>query len=134
MTHIALIGAGNISDTHARACREVAGVQIVAVHGANHVRAAELAELYGGVASPDLPAMLAHRPLDAVIMGGPSGVHAEQGMAAARAGLHVLVEKPLDVTVAAADRLIVEARSARVRLGVLFQVAPGRDSSGCGKR
>ena len=63
VTHIALIGAGNISETHARACREIAGVQIVAVHGANHARAAKLAELYGGVAYPDLAAMLAHRPL-----------------------------------------------------------------------
>ena len=42
-------------------------------------------------------------------------------MAAARAGLHVLVEKPIDVTVAAADRLITAARGADVRLGVLFQ-------------
>ena len=56
-----------------------------------------------------------------MIIGSPSGVHAEQGIAAARAGLHVLVEKPIDVTVAAADRLIDEARTAGVRLGVLFQ-------------
>ena len=121
VTHIALIGAGNISETHARACREIAGVQIVAVHGANHARAAKLAELHGGVAYPELSSMLVHRPLDAVIIGSPSGVHAEQGIAAARAGLHVLVEKPLDVTVAAADLLIAEARAAGVRLGVLFQ-------------
>ena len=121
VTHIALIGAGNISETHARACREIAGVQIVAVHGANHARAVKLAALHGGVAYPELAAMLAHRPLDAVLIGSPSGVHADQGIAAARAGLHVLVEKPLDVTVAAADRLIREAQSAGVRLGVLFQ-------------
>ena len=121
VTHIALIGAGNISETHARACREIAGVQIVAVYGANHARAAKLAELYGGVAYPDLAAMLAHRPLDAVIIGSPSGLHADQGIAAARAGLHVLVEKPLDVAVAASDRLIAATRSAGVRLGVLFQ-------------
>jgi UDP-N-acetyl-2-amino-2-deoxyglucuronate dehydrogenase len=121
VTHVGLIGAGNISETHARACQEVAGIHIAAVYGANRARAAKLAELYGGVAYPELPAMLGHRPLDAVIIGSPSGLHAEQGIAAARAGLHVLVEKPLDVTVAAADRLIGEARSAGVRLGVLFQ-------------
>jgi UDP-N-acetyl-2-amino-2-deoxyglucuronate dehydrogenase len=121
VTHIGLIGAGNISETHARACREIPGVEIVAVHGANHARAGKLAALYGGVAYAELSALLAHRPLDAVIIGSPSGVHAAEGIAAARSGLHVLVEKPIEVTVAAADRLIDAARQARVRLGVLFQ-------------
>jgi len=121
VTHIALVGAGNISETHARACREIPGVEIVAVHGANHARAARLAELYGGVPYDELPALFAHRPLDAVIIGSPSGVHADQGVGAAEAGLHVLVEKPVDVTVAAADRLIAAAGAAGVRLGVLYQ-------------
>ena len=121
VTHVALVGAGNISETHARACREIPGVKIVAVHGANHARAARLAALYGGVAYDDLPALLAHRPLDAVIIGSPSGVHADQGAAAAAAGLHVLVEKPIDVSVGAADRLIAAAADAGVRLGVLYQ-------------
>ena len=121
VTHIGLIGAGNISETHARACREIPDLEIVAVHGANHARARKLAALYGGVAYETLPQLLAHRPLDAVVIGSPSGVHAEEGVAAVRAGLHVLVEKPIDVTVAAADRLITAAREADVRVGVLFQ-------------
>src|SRR6476659_6212489 len=121
VTHIALVGAGNISETHARACREIPDGEIVAVHGANHARAARLAELYGGVPYDELPALFAHRPLDAVIIGSPSGVHADQGVGAAAAGLHVLVEKPVDVTVAAADRLIAAAGAAGVRLGVLYQ-------------
>jgi UDP-N-acetyl-2-amino-2-deoxyglucuronate dehydrogenase len=119
--HIGLIGAGNISETHARACRETPGVEIAAVYGTNHARAGHLAAIYGGVAYDELAGLLAHRPLDAVIIGSPSGVHAEEGAAAARSGLHVLVEKPIDVTVAAADRLIDAARAAGVRLGVLFQ-------------
>jgi UDP-N-acetyl-2-amino-2-deoxyglucuronate dehydrogenase len=119
--HVGIIGAGNISETHARACREIAGVEIAAVHGANISRARTLAGAYGGVVYDDLTALLEHRPLDAVIIGSPSGVHAEQGIAAARAGLHVLVEKPIDVTVAAADRLIAAARDNGVRLGVLLQ-------------
>ena len=121
MLHVALVGAGNISETHARACDHIPGVEIVAVHGSNQPRAEALATLHGGVAYPDITALLAHRPLDAVIIGSPSGLHAEQGIAAAHAGLHVLVEKPIDVTVAAADRLIAAAREAGVRVGVLFQ-------------
>src|SRR5262249_54712386 len=51
----------------------------------------------------------------------PSGLHAEQGIGAARRGLHVLVEKPIDVTTARADALIAEAARAGVTLGVIFQ-------------
>src|SRR5262249_37447835 len=51
----------------------------------------------------------------------PSGLHAEQGIAAARCGLHVLSEKPLDITVARADALIAATDQAGVKLGVFFQ-------------
>ena len=122
MTHIGIIGAGNISETHARACREIQGVEIAAVHGAQHdARAGAGERVWRRRCTTICAALVEHRPLDAVIIGSPSGVHAEQGVAAARAGLHVLVEKPIDVTVAAADRLITAARDNGVRLGVLFQ-------------
>ena len=58
--------------------------------------------------------------MDMVAIGSPSGLHGEQGMAAARRGLHVLVEKPLEVTTARADALIAAADAANVRLGVFF--------------
>ena len=56
-----------------------------------------------------------------VVIGSPSGLHAEQGIAAAKQGLHVLVEKPIDVTTARADALIEAAARAGVTLGVIFQ-------------
>jgi UDP-N-acetyl-2-amino-2-deoxyglucuronate dehydrogenase len=55
------------------------------------------------------------------MIGSPSGLHAEQGMAAAARGVHVLVEKPIDVTTAKADALIAAAARAGVVLGVIFQ-------------
>ncbi len=60
------------------------------------------------------------------LIGSPSGLHAEQGLAAARRGLHVLVEKPIDTTTDRADALISECERAGVKLGVFFQdrVAP----------
>jgi predicted dehydrogenase len=119
--HVAIIGAGNISDTHARAAVQVPGVEIAAVQGLHLERAARLARAYGATAYADLQACLDHRPLDAVIIGSPSGVHGEQGAAAAERGLHVLVEKPIEVTVARADALVEEAARAGVRLGVMFQ-------------
>jgi predicted dehydrogenase len=56
-----------------------------------------------------------------VVIGSPSGLHADHGIAAAKRGLHVLVEKPIDVTTERADALIEEAARAGVTLGVIFQ-------------
>jgi UDP-N-acetyl-2-amino-2-deoxyglucuronate dehydrogenase len=56
-----------------------------------------------------------------VAIGSPSGLHGEHGIAAARHGLHVLVEKPLEITAARSDALIAEAARAAVTLGVIFQ-------------
>jgi len=117
---IGLIGAGNISQTHARAATAIPGASVVAVHGTNAGKARELANAYGAAAYDDLDKFLAE-PMDMVIIGSPSGVHAAQGVAAARRHLHVLVEKPIDVTTERADELITAAEEAGVRLGVLFQ-------------
>ena len=119
--NVGLIGAGNISQTHARAAAAIPGVSVVAVHGANAAKARELAAAHGAAAYGDLDKFLAHEPMDMVIIGSPSGVHAAQGVAAARRHLHVLVEKPIDVTAERADELIAAAEEAGVRLGVLFQ-------------
>ena len=119
--HVGLIGAGNISQTHARAAAAIPGVSVAAVHGANGAKARELAASHGAAAYDSLDAFLDHKPMDMVVIGSPSGVHAAQGVAAARRGLHVLVEKPIDVTTERADELIAAAEESGVRLGVLFQ-------------
>lgn len=126
MTQIGILGGGNISETHARAASEIEGVELAAVYGTNREKTARLGQLYGGAVYGSLPSFLEHAPMDLVIIGSPSGLHAEHGMAAARHGLHVLVEKPIDVTTERADELISECRRAGVKLGVCFQdrVAP----------
>ena len=118
---VGIIGAGNISDTHARAAAGIPGVFVTAVYGQNAAKAARLAEQHGATAFTTLDAFLAHRPMDLVAIGSPSSLHAEQGIAAVRRGLHVLVEKPLDVTTARSDELIDAAARAGVTLGVFFQ-------------
>jgi predicted dehydrogenase len=118
---LGILGGGNISDTHARAAAAVPGVEVVAFHGSNRERTAALAKPYGARAYDTLDEFLAHRPMDIVAIGSPSGMHADQGIAAARRGLHVLVEKPIDITTAKADALISACDTARVKLGVFFQ-------------
>ena len=118
--NVGLIGAGNISATHARAAR-AAGLRIAGVFGQNREKAAQLADRHGAAAFGTLDALLAQPALDLVIIGSPSGCHAEQAIAAGRTGRHVLVEKPLDIATARIDALIVEVGRAGVTLGTCFQ-------------
>jgi predicted dehydrogenase len=119
--HVGIIGGGSISATHARAARELDGVRIAAVYGFNQEKSRLLGQQYGAEVYADFKAFLAHRPMDLVAIGSPSGLHAEQGIAAARRGLHVLVEKPIDINLKSADALIAACETAGVKLGVFFQ-------------
>jgi predicted dehydrogenase len=114
------VGCGNITDTHARAARE-AGLGIAAFFARDPAKAEAMASRFGGRAFARYDDFLAHRPMDLVVIGSPSGLHAEQGIAAAQHGLHVLVEKPIDVATARGEALVAAAERARVKLGVLFQ-------------
>jgi len=119
--HVGIIGGGNISQTHARAARELPELNVSAVYGTNREKVAQLATEHGATPYTDFAAFLRHRPMDFVAIGSPSGLHAEQGIAAARRGLHVLSEKPLDINTDRADALIAAANQAQVKLGVFFQ-------------
>jgi predicted dehydrogenase len=119
--HVGLIGAGNISATHARAASAIPDVRIAAVYAPTRERAKLLASQYDAAAYENLDTFLDHRPMDLVAISTPSGLHGEHGIAAAGRGLHVLVEKPIDITTSRADALIAEAARAGVTLGVIFQ-------------
>ncbi len=118
--NVGILGAGNISETHARAAR-AAGLHVVAVFGDNRDKAHQLAERHDARAFEGLDAFLRHPTLDLVMIGSPSGCHADQATAAVRAGHHVLVEKPLDVSTSRIDSLLNEVSRANVTLGVFFQ-------------
>jgi UDP-N-acetyl-2-amino-2-deoxyglucuronate dehydrogenase len=119
--HVGLIGGGNISETHARAACAIPGVEISAVYGSNAEKIARLCREHGGTPYQDFNTLLKHRPMDLVIIGSPSGLHAEHGIAAARQGLHVLTEKPIEINTARTDALIEAAKQCKVQLGVIFQ-------------
>jgi predicted dehydrogenase len=118
---VGFVGGGGITETHARAARECSDLEIAAFCGTNREKTEDLAREFGGHAFGELDEMLEQVALDCVVIGSPSGRHAEQGLAAVGRGLHVLVEKPLDVKTERADALIQAAADADVRLGVLFQ-------------
>ena len=117
---VGLIGSGNITHTHALAAT-AAGLDVAAVLGRTLDGARGICGRHGGTPYDSLDTFLAHPSLDLVAIGTPSGQHAEQGIAAARRGLHVLVEKPIDITVERADALIEATDRAGVHLAVCFQ-------------
>jgi len=120
-THVGLIGGGNISETHARAALANPDVVISAVYGTNMQNVERLAREYGGKPFTDYNAFLAHKPIDLVMIGSPSGFHAQQGIDAAHRGIHVLTEKPIDISTTRADELVAATNAANVKLGVMFQ-------------
>jgi predicted dehydrogenase len=96
-------------------------LDIAAVQGSNREKVEAICARHGGQPYTEFEAFLAHRSLDLVAIGSPSGLHASQGIAAVHAGLHVLVEKPIDITTDRADALIDAAARGGVALGVFFQ-------------
>ncbi len=117
-----IIGLGNIAHKHAQAIRATPGAKLVAGLGTHPGRAVDFMAQYGGGQSyTELDAFLAHPGLSVVNICTPSGDHARFGIAAAQAGKHVMVEKPLEVNLEAADRLIEVCRKAGVKLAVISQ-------------
>jgi UDP-N-acetyl-2-amino-2-deoxyglucuronate dehydrogenase len=117
----AIIGAGMVARYHATAIERTSGARLVAVCRSNPARAEEAATQFGVPCLADYTALLARDDVDAVCICTPSGLHAEQTIAAARAGRHVLVEKPIALTLADADAMIAACAQAGVRLGVALQ-------------
>lgn len=117
----AVAGCGVIGKTHAEQVRAVAGARLVAVADEVPERARAFAEQYGVPGYTDLAELFARDDVDVVTVGTPSGLHAEVAIAAARAGKHVIVEKPIEVTLAKADAMIAACRDAGVKLCVISQ-------------
>jgi len=132
-TGFGVIGCGMIADFHARAIDDVESAELVACFDMVSDAADRLAEKTGAKAYHDLEAMLADPAVDVVTIGTPSGAHMEPAVAAARAGKHVIVEKPLEITLERCDRIIEACREAGVVLSAVF---PSRfhDSSRLMKR
>jgi predicted dehydrogenase len=115
-----IIGCGMIAKFHAKAISEIRGANLVACYARDVSKASSFAREFGGTPYDELDAMLQHPNLDIVTICTPSGAHLEPGMAAARAGKHVLVEKPLEITTRRCDRLIKECERNEVYLGTIF--------------
>ncbi len=116
-----IVGGGVIGPLHAQAITAQPDARLVAVCDVIPAAAEKLAGEYGAAAMTDLDAMLARDDIQVVSICVPSGLHAEIGIKAAQAGKHVICEKPIDITLDAADRLIAACDTAGVKLQVISQ-------------
>ncbi|WP_017730472.1 Gfo/Idh/MocA family protein [Nafulsella turpanensis] len=120
-TGFAIIGTGAIARHHARSIQELESSELLAVCSRSPERAAEAEDRFGVKAYSDMEEMLNRPDIEVVAICTESGYHLEPALAAARAGKHVLIEKPIEVTLERTDEIIAACRSAGVKLGVIFQ-------------
>ena len=120
---IALVGCGRISKNHFDAIRKVDGLSLAAVCDINGERATRAGAEQGVPSFRSLDEMLrtAGDSIDIVTVCTPSGLHAAHGAAAARAGKHVVTEKPMSISLAQADELVHACDEAGVQLFVVKQ-------------
>lgn len=119
-----LVGYGVVGRVHANALAELAARgdgHLVGVVDKDPSRIAAAERDWGIPATTQLAEALTWPGVDLVHICTPSGVHADPAIQAALAGKHVLVEKPIDITLPAADRLIEACERASVLLGVVSQ-------------
>jgi UDP-N-acetyl-2-amino-2-deoxyglucuronate dehydrogenase len=125
---VGIAGAGTIGAVHAEALEDLEDARLVAVAAASEVSCSRLAEAHGAEWHASFDDMLLRPDLDMVILCTPSGLHPEQAVAAARAGKHVITEKPMAITLEGADRMIRVCRERGVTLSVIYQYRYNRDA------
>ncbi|WP_057937391.1 Gfo/Idh/MocA family protein [Algoriphagus resistens] len=118
---IGIIGTGAITGKHADAIAEIENAELVALCSSSPERAKAAQEKFGIDTYADVSAFLTHPELDIVCICTASGHHLEAGLLAAKAGKHLLIEKPIEINLNRADQLIEVCEENSVKLGVIFQ-------------
>jgi len=118
----AISGTGLIAKFHARAVLATPGAELVAVCSRSQEHAAEFADQFGCAAYTSLDEMLQLPRVNVLMIATPSGAHLEPALAAAAAGVHVLCEKPLEISQDRADQMMDAHSRAGTQLGCIFQL------------
>ncbi|OQY84812.1 MAG: oxidoreductase [Chloroflexi bacterium] len=119
-----IVGCGRIAPRHAQAIRDIAedeAISIVAACDVKEARVKHYTDTYGGKPYTNYHRMIEDPNVDVVTVAVPSGLHAQIGIDAAKAGKHVLVEKPIALRLEDADALIEACEQNGVTLGVVLQ-------------
>ncbi|HND55058.1 MAG TPA: Gfo/Idh/MocA family oxidoreductase [Pirellulaceae bacterium] len=115
-----IIGCGMIAKFHSKAVADLRGAKVVGCFDTFPASADRLAAEIGCKPYHDLDAMLADPDIHVVTICTPSGAHMEPAVAAAKAGKHVIVEKPLEITLNRCDAIIQACEKHGVLLSTIF--------------
>ena len=118
MLGVGILGAGFFGAYHARAIAAAQGVRLVAACADELPLAEAFTSEHGGKPYSDWRAMLDDKSLDAVAITAPHHLHCQLAVAALKAGKHVLLEKPMALSVAECNRIIASAQASRAKLMV----------------
>ncbi len=120
-TGIGIVGCGIIADIHAAAIQEMNGGRLVSVFSRNAEKANQLGGKYGVRGYSDWELFIKNPDLELVVICTPNGTHLDYGKKVALAGRHVVVEKPIEVTVSRAQELIDLCALRNISLAVIYQ-------------
>jgi len=117
-----IVGCGMIAHFHARAISEIRGAKLRAVQTSKLSNGQSVVSAYGQPVDihDDLKDLLARPDIDVICICTPSGAHLDPAILSARAGKHVVVEKPLEITLKRCDHLIRVCKENGVLLGTIF--------------
>ncbi len=115
-----IVGSGLIADFHARAINDIPNAKLIGCCDKITDKAKQLAQKYQVTAFDNYDEILKSDEIDIVTIATPSGLHTEPVIAAAKAGKHVLCEKPLDITLERIDSMIEAHEKSGTYLGGIF--------------
>jgi len=116
-----LIGTGTIAHTHAQAIHLLPNATLAGSFSRNSDKNRKFSEQYNCKAYSSLDELLTDNHVDAVIICTPSGSHLDPGIKAMKHKKHVIIEKPLEITLERIDKLIETASQENVKLTCIFQ-------------
>lgn len=119
--HFAVIGCGGISNLHIKQIQSIPNAKLIAVADEVEAKAKEYGELYDVDWYVGYNEMLKRDDIDIVNIVTPSGLHSKIAIDVAKSGKHVIVEKPIDVTLEKANEMLRVCKESNVKLTVIFQ-------------
>jgi predicted dehydrogenase len=121
-----LIGTGMIAGFHAQAIAKIPGARLLGATSRSADGVNAFAAKHGiPFATTSIDALLARPDIHVVCITTPSGAHLDPALAAIRAGKHIVIEKPIEITPARADQILDAADRAGVRVAPIFQARFG---------
>ncbi|MEX1041134.1 MAG: Gfo/Idh/MocA family oxidoreductase [Pirellulaceae bacterium] len=117
---VGIVGTGMIARFHAKAIAEIDEAKLIGCYNRTADKAQAFAQEQGITAYEELAEMLANPDIHIISICTASGAHMEPAVAAANAGKHVIIEKPLDVTLARCDAIIKACQVNKVKLATIF--------------